>query len=373
MKKVSILFVVFFISVFSLASATTKKTINLFLSGTGTVGKELLHQIHGQFSSEAPINVRVVGIANSKWMCFDAAGIALDSWESEHANSTTPMSIDGFVDEMVRLALPCSVFVDCTSNQSIADAYPKILQSKISVVTPNKKANSGSFSSYSTLRNIASEGGVKFLYDSNVGAGLPFIKTIQSLKRSGDSIVKLEAVLSGTLSYLFNSFDGSVPFSAIVREAQRKGYTEPDPRDDLNGLDMARKFLILARESGLTLEMSDIIINPFLSQQCFEASSVDDFYKKLEDFDAEFSALAKTTYHDGKVLRFIGTLENGKAILSLKAVGRDHPFYTLSDTDNIGSIHSNIYSKNPIVIKGPGAGASVTAANVLSNIIETGL
>lgn len=201
---------------------------------------------------------------------------------------------------------------------------------------------------------------------------MPFIQTIKSISRSGDSITKLEAILSGTLSYLFNTFDGTIPFSQVVREAQQKGYTEPDPREDLNGLDMARKFLILARESGLPLEMRDIVIQRFLPDDCFEAISVSEFYQKLSSYDKHLSALAKNARQNGQVLRFIGTLENGRAVLSLKSVGVDHPFYHLSDTDNIASIHSGIYCKNPIVIKGPGAGASITAANVLSNIIQAG-
>lgn len=372
MKKFATLIVVLIFSFFSVASAT-EKVIHVFLVGPGLVGGELINQINDNFSSEAFTEVRVIGLANSRFMHFDPKGISLNNWKWELSQSTEEMSIQVFINRMIDLKLPHSVFVDCTSNQSVADTYQNILQSNISIVTPNKKANSGAFSNYCELKSLAKQNHVKFLYDSNVGAGLPIIQTIKSIKRSADSIVKLEAILSGTLSYLFNTFDGTVPFSQVVREAQQKGYTEPDPRDDLNGLDMARKFLILAREAGLSLEMNDVVVQRFLSDDCFEAESVLEFYQKLSSCDEQLTSLAKNASQNGQVLRFIGTLENGRALLSLKAVSIDHPFYHLSDTDNIASIHSSIYCKNPIVIKGPGAGASITAANVLSNIIQAGL
>lgn len=371
MKTLATLIAFLIFSFFSPASAT-EKVIHVFLVGPGLVGGELLNQIHDNFSSESSIEIRVIGLANSRFMHFDPKGIPLKNWKWELSQSTEAMSIQVFIDRMIALKLPHSVFVDCTSNQIIADTYPNILQSSISIVTPNKKANSGPLSKYNELKNLTAQNLVKFLYDSNVGAGLPFIQTIKSINRSGDSIVKIEAILSGTLSYLFNTFDGTLPFSQVVREAQQKGYTEPDPRDDLNGLDMARKFLILARESGLPLEMNDIVVQPFLSKDCFEADSISEFYEKLASCDEQLSSLAKSASQNGQVLRFIGTLENGQAVLSLKAVSFDHPFYHLSDTDNIASINSQIYFKNPIVIKGPGAGASITAANVLSNILQAG-
>lgn len=371
MKKLYLLFSLF---IFSISAAfAAEKVINVFLIGPGLVGEELLNQIHHGFSSDQRIEIRVAGLADSRFMYFEPKGVALENWRVQLAQSNEPMSMRAFIDRMIELQLPHSVFVDCTSSQSVADAYPTILQSKISIATPNKKANSGSFLTYCALKTLAEESHVKFLYDSNVGAGLPIIHTIQTLNRSGDSIVKLEAILSGTLSYLFNTFDGTVPFSQVVRDAQSQGYTEPDPRDDLNGMDMARKFLILARESGLPLEMSDVVVQRFLPEDCFEAASVSEFYQKLSDFDEKFSSIAKQATQNGQVLRFVGILENGQVILSLKAVGPDHPFYTLSNTDNIASITSHYYSKNPVVIKGPGAGSSITAASVLSNIIQAGL
>ncbi len=369
MKK----FVLLIILIFSFSNAfAAEKIINVFLIGTGLVGKELLTQIQRGFAAKQRVEVRVVGLANSQVMQFDAKGIDLENWQKQLLQSHEPMSIDAFIRRMIELHLPHSVFVDCTSSQSVADGYQTILQSNISIATPNKKANSGSYKTYCTLQALAKENHVKFLYDCNVGARLPFIHTIQSIRQSGDSIVKLEAILSGTLSFLFNTFDGSTPFSQVLRNAQKNGYTEPDPRDDLNGMDMARKFLILAREAGLALEMKDVVVERFLPDECFEADSVAKFYDLLLQFDEKLSAFAKESSQNGKVLRFIGTLENGKVFLSLQAIGPDHPFYQLSDTNNIASITSHYYSKNPIVIKGPGAGATLTAANVLSNIIQAG-
>ncbi len=371
MKKLCLILAFF---IFSLSTAVAaEKVVHVFLVGPGLVGEELLNQIHHGFSSDQRIEVRVAGLADSRLMRFEPHGVALENWREQLTQANEPMSMQAFIDRMIELQLPHSVFVDCTSSQSVADAYPTILQSKISIATPNKKANSGSFTSYCALRSLAEENHVKFLYDSNVGAGLPIIHTIQALNRSGDAVVKLEAILSGTLSYLFNTFDGTVPFSQVVRKAQSQGYTEPDPRDDLNGMDMARKFLILARESAMPLEMSDVVIQRFLPDACFEAASVSEFYEKLADFDEKLSRMAIQARRNGQVLRFIGILENGRATLSLKAVGPDHPFYSLSDTDNIASITSHYYSKNPVVIKGPGAGASITAASVLSNILQAGL
>jgi aspartokinase/homoserine dehydrogenase 1 len=335
--------------------------IHVFLVGPGGVGKELLHQIQ-----ETKPEIRVVGLGNSRFMHFDPNGIDLDSWETLIADE--PMSLDGFIERMVSLHLDNSVFVDCTSSEAVAATYATILQSHISVVTPNKKANSGPFSTYLELQNLSED--VKFLYDANVGAGLPIIHTIQTLRRAGDQVIKIEAILSGTLSYLFNTYDGSLPFSTIVRHAQRKGYTEPDPSEDLNGMDMARKFLILAREAGYALERSDIDILPFLPESCFDAPTVEEFYQRLADYDEQLSYLVKDAADKGAKYRFIGTLEDGRATLSLKAIGPDHPFYHISGTDNIAAITSRNYPKSPVVIKGPGAGATVTAAAVLANIVQ---
>lgn len=367
-KMLSILFA--FIVLLTSSLHASEKAISVFLLGTGLVGEELIHQIDEGFSAENPIEIRIVGMANSRFMLFDAEGIDLKNWKTLLNQSTEIMTPSAFIMRMKQMQQPNSVFVDCTSNQAIANAYAAILESNIAIVTPNKKANTGTISYYQALQSLALEHRVSYLYDATVGAGLPIIKTIQILRQSHNDVVKVEAILSGTLSYLFNSFDGTVPFSTIVKEAQTKGFTEPDPRDDLNGLDMARKFLILARESGLNLELSDVEIMPFLPEECFKAPSVDEFYSQLQQYDAVLTKLCEEAKQNGKVLRFIGTLENGRAMLSLRAVGVDHPFYSLSGPDNIASIYSRYYSNNPIVIRGPGAGAQVTAAAVLANIVQ---
>lgn len=350
-----------FIACLFLVSTLLGNEIHLFLVGPGVVGKELIRQIQ-----ETKPEIRIVGLGNSRFMHFNPSGIALDSWETVIADE--PMSLDGFISRMVGLHLDNPVFVDCTSSEDVAAAYATILRSQIPVVTPNKKANSGPYSTYVELQYLS--GDVKFLYDANVGAGLPIIHTIQTMRRAGDQVVKIEAVLSGTLSYLFNTYDGTLPFSEIVRHAQKKGYTEPDPRDDLNGMDMARKFLILAREAGYSFERSDIDISSFLPDSCFEAPTVEEFYQRLAEYDEQFSQIVKDAADKSARYRFIGTLENGRATLSLKAVGPDHPFYHLSGTDNIAAITSRNYPSSPVVIKGPGAGATVTAAAVLANIVQ---
>lgn len=346
-----------------------RKTISVFLMGTGVVGSALLDQIernHLSFQERYNLDIRVVGIANSHAMLLNGQGIDLKEWQS---NAKDPLSWEFYLDQMLRSSLPNPVFVDCTSNQAIADSYRTILQSGISIVTPNKKANSGSFDAYRALRGYRAA----FLYDANVGAGLPIISTVQGLQRSGDRILKIEAILSGTLSYLFNSFESGAPFSDLVKEAQNMGYTEPDPRDDLNGMDVARKLLILAREAGYPLEMKDIRLKRFLPNACFDAPSIDAFYVKLKDFDSSLSELRRKAAAEGKRLRYIASLENGRAEISLCAVGPEHPFYSLSGNDNIVSIHTEYYSKNPLVIRGPGAGAAVTAARVLEDIVRIGL
>ena len=357
----------------STALSASDHTVNVFLIGPGGVGSELINQVRANFSADEKVEIRLVGLANSRKMVFDEKGLDLTHWKGALENSSEKMASDQFVEKMVNLHLPHSVFVDCSSNQGMANLYPQVLESSIAVVTPNKKANSGPYLQYKALQEISEKTKVPFLYDANVGAGLPIIHVIKGIKRAGDSVTKLEAILSGTLSYLFNTYDGTKPFSELLKEAQQKGYTEPDPRDDLNGLDMARKFLILARESGLELEVSDITIEPFISQESFAAANVEDFYQRLAQEDDAFLKLVKQAKEEQKVLRFIGVLENGKATLSLQLVGQDHPFYSLSDTDNIVSIRSKVYSKTPIVIKGPGAGTKVTASNVLRNILEAGL
>lgn len=339
-----------------------KKTLNLFIVGTGLIGSTLLEKIESH-SEKCPLDIRIIGLANSHKMSFNING--LKGWPSV----AEKMDIKAFIEQMAHFNLLNTVFVDCTSSQEIADLYEMILKKSISIVTPNKKANSGRYESYKRLNKFGS----KFLYNSNVGAGLPIISTIKELLQSGDKILKIEAILSGTLSYLFNSFTEEKDFSQVVFEAQEKGYTEPDPREDLNGMDVARKLLILARESGSPLEMEDMIIEKILPEDCFNPSSIEDFYVKLKSYNSQFEEKRKKAGEQGKVLRYIAQFENGEGKVSLQSVGEDHPFYHLSGNDNIVAITSMFYKENPLVIKGQGAGAEVTAGKVLADIIRLGL
>ena len=342
-----------------------KAFINLFLIGTGLVGSMLLKQIE---DSQAPI--RICGLANSKNAYFDTDGIPLRLWNKKLVESA-PISAAEFAKQMIQLNLPNSIFVDCTASEKMVVIYESILKAGIAIVTPNKKANSGSLEVYRKLHDVAKENNIQFLYEANVGAGLPVIHTVQNLVSSGDGVNKIEGVLSGTLSYIFNSFSsGNKKFSEIVREAKKKGFTEPDPRDDLNGKDVARKILILAREVGLALEPEQVQVEPILPAKCFSANSVDSFLLELEKLDNDFEKRKKQMTKQDKVLRYIATLENGKAQVKLQEVGQQHPFYHLSGSDNIISISTKRYNNTPLVIKGPGAGAEVTAGGVFADILS---
>lgn len=352
------------------------KTINLFLVGTGLIGHRLLQQIASHdtiLRKEYALDIRIIGVANSRVMAFNPKGFSLEKPASILEEAVEKMEIGAFIERMKGFNLINNVFVDCTSSQSIAESYEKVLGASISIVTPNKKANSGKYEEYKKLKDLTSEKGVRFFYGSNVGAGLPIINTINDLVRSGDRILKLEAILSGTLSYLFNSLKEGTSFSKLVMDAQKKGYTEPDPREDLNGMDLARKLLILARESHYPLEMDEIHIQRILPQECFEAPTMDDFYIKLKENDEHITAKRNSAEREGKVLRYIASFEKGKAAISLETVGREHPFYYLSGSDNIIAITSEFYKENPLVVKGQGAGAQVTAGKVFADIIRLGL
>ena len=275
-----------------------------------------------------------------------------------------------FVRQIKELNLPNSVFIDCTSSDDVIKYYQEILQSAVSIITPNKLANSGAYTSYLQLKQTAMRAGVKFLYETNVGAGLPVIRVLQDLNDSGDKIFKVEGVLSGTLSYIFNTFQEGRKFSEVVREAQQKGYTEPDPREDLNGMDVARKILILSREVGLSLEPEDVQVESILPQRCLEAPHVEAFFKLLEDVDEDMEKRRQDAAKSGNKLRFVAMLEDNKASVKLQEVGENHPFYSLSGSDNIISFHTARYKERPLVVKGPGAGAEVTAAGVFAELIS---
>jgi aspartokinase/homoserine dehydrogenase 1 len=349
------------------------KPVNLFVVGTGVVGSSLLDQIAQNdilYRERYGLHIHVIAIANSQKIAYNPGGIKLKNWRDRVTESKEAMNWDIFKEKMMASELSNNIFIDCSSNQAIADSYAALLSSGISVITPNKKANSGSFASFQELQKLSHTGKAKFYYDANVGAGLPIISTIESLVRQGDEIVQIEAVLSGTLSYLFNSYDNGVLFSDLVQNAQKMGYTEPDPRDDLNGMDVARKLLILARVSGFPVEMQDVLVTRFLSDDCFAANTTDEFYQKLKAEDTALSALLLHAQAAGKKLRYIASFKNGTCQISLQAVGPEHPFYHLCANDNCVAITTKNYNKRPLVIQGPGAGAVVTAAKVLDAIVQ---
>jgi len=348
------------------------RTLNLFVLGPGLIGGTLLHQIAAQYDylvQKLGLSVKVVGLANSRKMIFHHEGIDLSSWK-ESLEQGTPSSFHSFVEEIKSMNLPNSVFVDNTSNKDIANYYEEILSSNVSIVTPNKVANSGSYASYESLKKASLGAGSQFLYETNVGAGLPVINTLQNLINSGDEILKIEGVLSGSLSFIFNSYDGSSTFKEVVLQAKEKGFTEPDPRDDLNGMDVARKILILARDAGYALEPEDVNIENILPQACLDAADVDTFFVELEKADQLFEERRATAAAQGKKLCFIASLQDGKINVGLDEVGIEHPFYGLSGSDNMISFTTSRYKTNPLVIKGPGAGAEVTAAGVFADIIS---
>jgi aspartokinase/homoserine dehydrogenase 1 len=349
-------------------------TLNLYLLGpSGLIGKTLLNQMAEQaaeLKNSKNLNLKLVGLANTKKMLLNENGIALDQWQANLENEGEKINLTEFIEDIQVLNLPNSVFIDCTADKDIIQYYEPILSSNISIVTPNKVANSGEFRQYLKLRNITKEKSVKFLYETNVGAGLPIINTLQGLINSGDRILKIEAVLSGTLSYIFNTFSINDRFVDIVKDAKAKGYTEPDPRDDLSGTDVARKILILARETGLNIEMEDVFINPLISSDATLAPSVDAFYEILEKENEVYAQKMHEAAAKGEVLRFIASLENGKASIGLKSVDSTHPFYNLAGSENIVSFTTMRYASNPLVVKGPGAGAEVTATGVFADIIS---
>lgn len=351
------------------------KSINLFVVGTGLIGRTLFKQIQNQLeflSKELKVDINIIAIANSRKMLFDLKGLCIDEWEKCMEASSEKMDLNQFVSRMVKLNLPNSIFVDCTSSEELLTKYLEILKSSISIVTPNKKANSSSYDFYVELKQTAPKYNVKFLYETNVGAGLPIISTLHDLVTSGDKVLRIEGVLSGTLSYIFNTFNGSKSFSELVKDAREKGFTEPDPRDDLNGLDVARKLLILVREAGYKLELSDIKIESLIPEGIRMGTTVDQFFNDLKEYDAGYESVRARAAAEGKVLRYIAKYEDGKADVSLHAVDNLHPFYSLHSNDNILAFKTVYYFERPIVIQGPGAGAEVTSGGIFADIIRIG-
>ncbi|MEX2233018.1 MAG: bifunctional aspartate kinase/homoserine dehydrogenase I, partial [Cyclobacteriaceae bacterium] len=352
-----------------------RKLLNIFLVGTGLIGNALVNMMKEQFEKlalENMLEVNVVAVANSTKMLFEEDGLPLDSCISDMKKGGEPMKMTEFVDRMVSLNKPNSIFVDCTSSEAVTDCYAAILEANISIVTPNKKANSGSLGKYQHLRSVAFKRGVKFFYETNVGAGLPVINTLNDLLLSGDRVISIEGVLSGTLNFIFSVFAEGKKFSDVVKEAKAKGYTEPDPRDDLSGMDVARKILILSRETGLALELKDIEVQNLVPMDCRGDMSVEEFFTALEKHDKTFDSLRMEASEKKSKLRYKAVLENGKVKVHLGSVDEQHPFYSLSGSDNIILLTTERYHDRPMVIRGPGAGATVTAAGVFADIIRIG-
>lgn len=348
------------------------QVLNVFVTGVGLVGKNLLKQMYKQLPQLLKTNslkINIVGVSNSKHCVFGREGITPDNYEKLLAESTVVATPQRIRDEIIKMNIFNSVFVDCTASAEIAGIYKELLSHNVSVVTANKIAASSSYEQYAELKQIARKRGVKFLFETNVGAGLPIINTINALINSGDRIAKIEAVVSGTLNYIFNVLSKDVPMSKAIRMAQEAGYSEPDPRLDLNGLDVVRKLVILAREAGYRVEQQDVKKNLFIPEEYFQGT-LDEFWEKIPALDAEFEAKRQQAEAEGKRFRFVAKLDEGAVEVGLQTVDSRHPLYQLEGSNNVILITTERYKELPMVIKGYGAGASVTAAGVFADIIS---
>ena len=347
------------------------KVLNLFVCGVGTVGGQLLEQIHNQYEElkrTKRLKLNVVGIATSKKALFNSDGLDLANYRELLADA--PESNESKLrDAIIEMNCFNSVFVDCTASKEVAEIYQPLLEHNISVIAANKIAASSSYEKYARLKETALARGVFFRYETNVGAGLPIIGTINDLRNSGDVILKIEAVLSGTLNFIFNEISADVTLSEAVRRAKEQGYSEPDPRIDLSGKDVIRKLVILAREAGYKVEKTDVEAHLFIPDEFFEGN-IDEFWKNLPKLDADFEARRKQLDAEGKRWRFVATFDHGKLSVALKEVDRTHPFYNLQGSNNIVALTTERYREYPMLIQGYGAGASVTAAGVFANIMS---
>ena len=346
--------------------------LNLFICGIGTVGGSLIKQIHSQrqkLMQENGLQLNVVGIANSKKCILNRAGIDLSDYQRELNEKGVDSTPESMLQQVLDMNIFNSVFVDCTANAQVAGLYNDLLEHNISVVAANKISASSSYENYSQLKHIAHTRGVKYLFETNVGAGLPIINTINDLIHSGDKILKIEAVLSGTLNFIFNVISADIPLSKAIQMAKEQGYSEPDPRIDLSGKDVIRKLVILAREAGYRLEQSDVEKHLFIPDALFEGT-LDNFWKNVQQLDADFEARRQKLTEEGKRWRFVAKFENGKATVGLQEVGMGHPFYGLEGSNNIILLTTERYKQYPMMIQGYGAGAEVTAAGVFADIMS---
>ena len=365
-KAINLLHEEFFESVY--------KQINLFITGVGNVGSRLLQQLAQQqqyLLQHNRLQLRVVGLANSKKFVINEEGIDLNNWKAA-METAAEGNVERFTDGIIQRNLRNTVFVDITASEIVANVYPKLLEKSIAIVACNKIACSSPYAYYRSLKDKAHAHNTSFLFETNVGAALPVIGTLNDLLKSGDRVQRIEAVLSGTLNFVFNNYDGSKPFADVVKQAQDEGYTEPDPRLDLSGTDVMRKIMILAREAGELLEMEAIENNSFLPESCM-AGSVDDFYIEMGRLEAHFKAIYDAAAANGCKLKFVATFDNGKAKVGLQQIAPGHDLYHLYGKDNIVLFHTDRYPQQPLVIKGAGAGAEVTASGVLADILRATL
>ena len=350
------------------------KQLNVFITGVGNVGEKLVEQIKQQsqyLKDNLKINLRVIGLSNSRTMIFNEEGISLNSWKKQLLQGEKA-SLKGFLNAVKQLNFRNSIFVDVTSNSDLANLYPEYLQHSIAVVACNKIACSNDFKDYKQLKKLSLKYNAPFLFETNVGAGLPVIDTLNNLISSGDKIMTIKAVLSGSLNFIFNNFDETIRFHDVVKRAQDEGYTEPDPRIDLSGVDVARKILILVRESGFEMNLHDIENVSFLTKSNLESSTVNDFYKTLIKDEAHFQKLYASAKENKCQLKYVAEFSNGKAKVGLQEIPNGHPFYNLEGKDNIVMFYTERYPEQPMIIKGAGAGADVTASGLFANIIRIG-